>query len=154
MTKIQSSIPAEFQSHELLPESEKFLTMLGPWYFKQVEHANGFSERVFGVPIEDKHTNIWGSAHGGMLISMADSALGYNLARCANPPQNLVTVHLDADFVASPKPGDWIHSEFILTKAGSRISFAQCNLWVGTRLILKTNGVFTALKNLRDVGKT
>lgn len=146
---LNSSAPIDFQSHELLPEAEKFLTILGPWFYKQVLHQNGFSERVFGIRIDDKHTNIWGSAHGGMLITMADSVLGYNLSNTKSPPLKLVTVHLNADFIASPKPGDWVHSEFIVNKIGSRVCFAQCNLRVEDKLILKTNGVFTVLNNLK-----
>lgn len=145
------SIPEGFTSHNLLPEAEKFLTMLGPWYFKQVSHDNGFSERVFGIRIEDKHTNIWGTAHGGMLITMADSALGYNLSRATNPHQKLVTAHLDTDFIASPKPGEWLHTQCTINKIGTRLCFAQCQLWVSDKLILKANGVFTTLKNLKKL---
>jgi acyl-coenzyme A thioesterase PaaI-like protein len=147
----QSEIPQDFLPHPMSTIDEKFLTILGPWYFKLQAHDNGFQEKVFGIYIEDRHTNIWGSAHGGMLISMADSALGYNLSRAKSPPQKLVTVHLNTDFIASPKPGDWVHSEVKIHKIGAKMSFADCYLKVGEKLILKTSGVFTVLQRLQKV---
>jgi acyl-coenzyme A thioesterase PaaI-like protein len=146
-----SRIPEGFKPHLMSAEHEKFLTMLGPWYFRDQVRANGSIEKVFGILIEDKHTNIWGSAHGGMLISMADSALGYNLSRATNPPQKLVTVHLNTDFIASPKPGDWVHTEIQIHKIGAKMSFADCHLKVGEKLILKSSGVFAMLPRLQKV---
>ncbi|MEI7426534.1 MAG: PaaI family thioesterase [Betaproteobacteria bacterium] len=145
------TIPEGFYQHPMSEKAEKFLSLLGPWYFKNAVHENGRAERVFGIHIEDKHTNIWGSAHGGMLISMADSALGYNLSRATDPPQKLVTVHLNADFIASPKPGDWVHTEMNIHKIGAKMSFADCYLKVGEKLILRTSGVFAVLQRLQKV---
>jgi acyl-coenzyme A thioesterase PaaI-like protein len=147
-----NDLPDGFERHPMSSEDEKFLTLLGPWFYKSVTHSDGRSEKVFGIRIEDKHTNIWGSAHGGMLISMADSALGYNLSRATNPPQNLVTVHFSADFLASPKPGDWVHTEIKIHKIGVKMSFADCYLKVGDKLILRTSAVFTVLQRLKKVG--
>jgi acyl-coenzyme A thioesterase PaaI-like protein len=148
----QLNIPDGFKLHPMSETAEKFLTMLGPWYFKNELYENGQTEKIFGIFIEDKHTNIWGSAHGGMLISMADSALGYNLSRATDPPQKLVTVHFNADFVASPKPGDWVHTEVKIHKIGAKMSFADCYLKVADKLILRTSGVFTVLQRLKKVG--
>ena len=146
-----SPVPEGFQLHTMSATAEKFLTLLGPWYYKNHVHDDGHHEKIFGILIEDKHTNIWGSAHGGMLISMADSALGYNLSRATDPPQKLVTVHLNSDFIASPKPGDWVHTEIKIHKIGAKMSFADCYLKVGDKLILRTSGVFTMLQRLQKV---
>jgi acyl-coenzyme A thioesterase PaaI-like protein len=86
-----------------------------------------------------------------MLISMADSALGYNLSRSTEPPQKLVTVHLSSDFMASPKPNDWVETEFRISKIGKRMSFAECSLKVGNKIMLRTSGVFTVLNQLKKV---
>ena len=144
-------IPTGFLPHTMSASAEKFLTLLGPWYYKDVKHDDGLVEKIFGIHIEDRHTNIWGSAHGGMLISMADSALGYNLAHARNPPQNLVTVHLDVDFIASPKPGDWVHTEMKIHKILPSMSFADCYLKVGKKMILKSSGIFSVLQRLKKV---
>ncbi len=147
----QFHIPEGFKPHLMSSDNEKFLTMLGPWYFKDVEKENSKIEKVFGIHIDEKHTNIWGLAHGGMLISMADSALGYNLSRATDPPQKLVTVHLNSDFIASPRPGDWVHTEMHIHKIGAKISFADCYLKVGEKMILKSSGVFAVLQRLKKV---
>jgi acyl-coenzyme A thioesterase PaaI-like protein len=144
-------IPEGFMPHPMSPTAEKFLTALGPWYYKDHVDEDGNPEKIFGIRIEERHTNIWGTAHGGMLISMADSALGFNLANARNPPQNLVTVHIDVDFISSPKPGDWVHTEMKIHKILPKMSFADCYLKVGKKLILKTSGVFNVLPRLRKL---
>lgn len=145
------NVPAGFELHPMSETAEKFLTLLGPWYFKNITHTDGREEKIFGTFILDKHTNIWGSAHGGMLISMADSALGYNLSRATNPPQKLVTVHFNADFISSPKPGAWIHTEIHIHKIGTKMSFADCYLKNSDKLVLRTSAVFTVLQRLQKI---
>ena len=147
----QFPIPEGFKPHSMSAEHEKFLTMLGPWFYKDIAQENGKTEKIFGIHIEDKHTNIWGLAHGGMLISMADSALGYNLSRATDPPQKLVTVHLSSDFMASPRPGDWVYTETHIHKIGAKMSFADCYLKVGDKIILKSSGVFAVLQRLKKI---
>lgn len=146
-----NKIPEGFALHKISPVEEQFLYPLGPWYFKDVHHPNGSREKIFGIYVEGKHTNIWGTAHGGMLISMADSALGYNLSRATDPPQKLMTVHLNTDFISSPKPGDWIETEMKIHKIGAKMSFADCYIKSRDKIITRTSGVFTALRQLKKI---
>ena len=68
----QFPIPEGFKPHSMSAEHEKFLTMLGPWFYKDIAQENGKTEKIFGIHIEDKHTNIWGLAHGAL-----DLEIGY-----------------------------------------------------------------------------
>ena len=107
------------------------------------------SEIVFAMRIEDKHTNMRGIAHGGMLASLADSALGLGLTLYCEGRQSFVTVNLSTDFVEAARPGDWVEAHIDVQKLGARMAFANCFLQVGTRRILRASGVFAVMNALK-----
>jgi acyl-coenzyme A thioesterase PaaI-like protein len=48
--------------------------------------------------IAAKHANARGSAHGGLLLTLVDIALGYTASASSDPPLALTTVDIAADF--------------------------------------------------------
>lgn len=121
-----------------------FLSQLGPLYLKK----DG-DQCIVGLRIEDRHTNIRGIAHGGMLVTLADSALGIALSSSRTPPQPMVTVNLSTDFVESAYPGDWVEAHVDIQRVGNRLAFANCYLMVGERRILRASGVFALMPPTR-----
>lgn len=115
-----------------------FLTALGPLYVKREE-----SGLVLALRIEPKHLNTRGVAHGGMLMTLADSALGIALAMSQPIPRPMVTVNLGADFLEAAHDGDWVEARVDIQKVGRRLAFASCQLWVGQKRILRASGVFS-----------
>jgi len=114
-----------------------FLAALGPLYLKM----DGGTP-IIGLRVEEKHLNTRGIAHGGMLVTLADSALGIALATSRTPPQPMVTVNLSTDFADAAREGDWIEAHVDIQKVGTRLAFANCYLVVGSRRILRASGVF------------
>jgi len=133
-----ADIPRGFE--ELRRANSRFLSSLGPLYAK----AEG-SGVVIGLRIEERHLNTRGVAHGGMLVTLADSALGIVIAMLRTPPHPMVTVNLTADFADVAREGDWVEARVDLQKMGKRLAFATCHLWVGDRRILRASGVFAAV---------
>jgi len=126
-----------------------FLASLGPLYAKKVEHG-----LVVAMRIEEKHLNTRGIAHGGMLVTLADSALGIAVANHARerapapgtaPPRSFVTVNLSVDFIASAHEGDFVEAHVGIEKVGARLAFATCFLQVGKRRVLRASGVFATV---------
>lgn len=130
-----ADIPPGFKA--LQRGSSPFLSSLGPLYAK----SDG-SGVVIGLRIEEKHLNTRGVAHGGMLVTLADSALGIVIAMSRTPPQPMVTVNLSADFADVARSGDWVEARVEVQKMGRRLAFASCHLWVGERRILRSSGIF------------
>lgn len=124
---------------------ENFMGTNGPWFSKQATLENDISGHILGIRLLDKHTNVWGRAHGGFLVTMADSAMGYNLTYATTPQQSLVTVSLTSEFLQSPKPGDWIEAHVCINKIGKRLSFSECKLMVENKVIFKASGVFAVI---------
>ncbi|TMA22465.1 MAG: PaaI family thioesterase [Deltaproteobacteria bacterium] len=128
-----------------------FLASLGPLYAKKVEHG-----LVVAMRIEEKHLNTRGIAHGGMLVTLADSALGIAVANHGReralsegapeaPPRSFVTVNLSVDFIASAHEGDFVEAHVGIEKVGARLAFATCFLHVGKRRVLRASGVFATV---------
>ncbi len=121
-----------------------FLHTVGPLYFRKV---NG--QPVLGLRVEETHLNVRGIAHGGMLVTVADSALGIVLSMAREPPQPMVTVSLTTDFVEAARRGDWLEAAVDIQKIGRRLAFANCYLSVGERRILRASGVFALVPPAR-----
>jgi acyl-coenzyme A thioesterase 13 len=103
-----------------------FLDAVGPFYYRRD------GERlVIGLRVLEKHANARGVAHGGLLMTLADIALGYNTAYREDPPGSWVTANLGGDFAGAAKLGDWIEAHVDVQKSGKRLAFANAYLMVG-----------------------
>ncbi|HYV68337.1 MAG TPA: PaaI family thioesterase [Myxococcales bacterium] len=127
-----TAIPQGFR--ELRRANSPYLASLGPIYAKG--EGNGM---VIALRIEEKHLNTRGVAHGGMLVTLADSAMGIVLATSHHP---MVTVNLSADFADVARAGDWVEARVDVQKLGKRLAFASCQVWVGEKRILRASGIF------------
>jgi uncharacterized protein (TIGR00369 family) len=131
----ETQVPEGFRA--LRRGSSPFLSALGTLYAK-----GEASNLVIALRIDDRHLNTRGVAHGGMLVTLADTAMGIAIATSRTPPHPMVTVNLTADFAEAARSGDWVEARVDLQKMGSRLAFATCHLWVGERRILRSSGIF------------
>ncbi len=118
-----------------------FMEMLGPIYVKTVDKS-----RIVAIRVGEKHMNMAGIAHGGMLVTLADSALGINLSYHEDPPRRLVTVNLSTDFLQPAMRGDWLEAHVTVQRMGIHLAFASCNLLSGKKHVLRASGVFAVLQ--------
>jgi acyl-coenzyme A thioesterase 13 len=129
-----NDVPTGFQP---LFRSSPFLDLIGPFF-----HKRDGDSLVIGLRIETKHTNSRGLAHGGVLLTMADIALGYCTAFSVEPPASLATASLSADFAGPAQVGDWVTAHVDIQKLGSQLAFASAYLCVNGARIVRTSGVF------------
>jgi uncharacterized protein (TIGR00369 family) len=127
-------VPAGF---EPLFRTSPFLEMLGPLYCRRDEGG-----LVIGLRIAQKHANARGLAHGGVLLTLCDIALGYSAAYSQNPPLSLTTAQISADFAGSARVGDWVESSADIQRIGGRLAFVNVYLTVGSTRIVRASGVF------------
>lgn len=118
-----------------------YFRALGPVYQRRA--ANG--TLLFGLRLDERHSNIRGMPHGGMLATLADGALGINLVRHRQPPAPMVTVSLNSEFLAAARLGDWLEAHVTVRKTGRQLSFGDCLLKVGEREILRASAVFAVV---------
>jgi uncharacterized protein (TIGR00369 family) len=137
-----AQIPPGF---ELLQRGGPYIAALGPLYCRR----NG-NDIVIAIRIEERHTNMRGIAHGGMLASLADSVLGIGISLACDGKKSCVTINLSTDFVEAARPGDWVEGHLDIQRIGDRVAFANCYLQVGEKRILRASGVFAVMKPLSE----
>ena len=84
---MQNQEPRPPPGFEPLFRTSPFLDTVGPLFYRK-EPDGGF---VVGLRILAKHANARGSAHGGLLLTLIDVALGYRAAFSQDPPAALTT---------------------------------------------------------------
>ncbi|HEU5319934.1 MAG TPA: PaaI family thioesterase [Methylomirabilota bacterium] len=133
-----SAAPDVPPGFEPLFRTSPFLDRVGPFFYRK--DGDGF---VVGVRIAPMHANARGAAHGGLLLSLADVALGYRAAFSKDPPAALTTVSVSADFAGSARVGDWVEAHVDIQRVGERLAFANAYLVVGPRRIARVSAVFS-----------
>jgi len=136
---VSEEIPAGFR---LLNRGGPYLAHLGPWYYRRDEKGR----IVLAIRVEERHTNNRHIAHGGLLLTLCDTALGIVLSGSREPPQPMVTVNLVSNFVASARPGDWLEAHVEVTRIGTRLAYGTCRLMVGDGCIMTASGIFALMK--------
>lgn len=139
-----TDVPAGFTA---LYRSSPFLDVIGP-LFSRGEGDN----LVIGLRIDSKHTNARGFAHGGVLSTLADIALGYAMESTAEKSVSLVTANLTLDYAGTAKVGDWIEANVDIQKVGSRLAFANAYLCVGASRIVRASAVFLVVRKQQVPG--
>ena len=107
------------------PRRSPFADAAGPLLFRR--DADGLT---FATRVEERHANAGGFAHGGMLSTFADLALGYAAALTTDPPTQLRTVGLTVDFIAAVAIGDILIATPHVLRVGSRLAHATAVLLV------------------------
>jgi hypothetical protein len=78
---------------EAYAEPSGFLERIGPLLQRRTGDAV-----LFGVRIAEHHCNRRGMAHGGLIVALADIALGKTGEWLSRPPVSLLTASLTVDF--------------------------------------------------------
>ena len=121
---------------------ENFTTLIGPLYSKRdPEHPNLFR---LGFRATEAQLNREGVIHGGMLATVADQAIGINMAYGSGQLNDVLTVSLSIEYISGALVGDWIESHPVVHKANGRTRFGGCQLYADDRLLLTASAVFVA----------
>ncbi|WP_432262151.1 PaaI family thioesterase [Cupriavidus sp. TMH.W2] len=101
--------------------------------------------RTLAVRIDENHLNNLGIPHGGMLATLADTAVGMMMSLETGRSGGGVTVNLSLDFLDSARPGDWVEARVELDKMGSRLRYGTCRVVSGERCLLRATAIFAVL---------
>jgi uncharacterized protein (TIGR00369 family) len=74
-----------------------------------------------------QHVNLQGLVHGGMLATLADTAMGLAVRTVLEPGRRHVTVQLGVEFLAPGRPGR-IVAEGRTLKIGRQLGFAEADV--------------------------
>lgn len=113
-----------------------------------IEHLGGFASRgrgealQLGLRVLPHHANTRGTMHGGVIATLADTALGYLLAFRSDPPRPLVTSSLTVDYLSPGEVGEWIEARIDTTEESGRTVSAAGHLRAGDRIVARMRAVF------------
>jgi uncharacterized protein (TIGR00369 family) len=123
----------------ILDDRSPFMTHVGPILRRG-------STEVWVVRAEEKHNNIGGVVHGGMLATLLDNAMG-RVASKAVGDKLVVTIQLNTYFISKASPGELIECEAQVVRAGGSIVFMQGTLRIASRIVATADGVWKILDN-------
>src|SRR5260370_22287540 len=138
---MQNQDPGPRAGFEPLFRTSPFLDTVGPFFYRK-EADGGF---VVGLRVLPKHANARGGAHGGLLLTLIDVALGYRAAFSQDPPAALTTASICADFAGTAKLGDWVEAHVDVQKVGNRLAFANAFLMVNGERPVRASAVFSCV---------
>ena len=93
----------------------------------------------FAVRATRHHCNSYGMVHGGFLMTLMDLTL-VATAKSTQADQ-LVTVSLNSEFLASGRQGDLIEASGTLTRRGRSLAFVRGQVICGERILLTASAV-------------
>ena len=99
---------------------------------------------VLALRVGPRHLNQGGSAHGGLLASLVDSAMG-RAVRAESGTDAVATVSLTTDFLGPVKEGELIEARTKVERTGGNLAFVDCSLRAGDREVVRGRAVFALL---------
>ncbi len=127
------AIPDQFE----LLAANPFHERVGPLYIRT---GNGMP--VLAVRIEAHHANSLGRAHGGLLMTVADSALSRAVLSQLPPGSTLATADLHMVFLRGVWEGAWVEVHSTVDRVGRTLVHASCVLKAGEEQIAKAMASF------------
>lgn len=115
-----------------------FLEPIGPIYLRPAEGGPRF-----GIRLERRHCNNQAVAHGGMLATFADLALGIGGLELAGAPGGFVTISLVTDYLAPAPLGTWLECQPVLLRRTGRMMFMEGRFEADGAPVLRASGVFS-----------
>lgn len=95
---------------------------------------------VLSMPIKNKHTNLYNSAHGGALASLADTTMGL---ACATTGKKVVTLDMNLNYIRNIPYQESLTAVGTLIHNGSRTMVAETDIFNSTKqLVVSARATF------------
>ena len=112
-----------------------FMDLLSPIWSK-----GGGADKEYGVLITEKHLNINGIAHGGLLMSLVDQIISL-VINDHYGPTNMSTIDMSTHFISPAAHNDWVIASVQIKQRTRRMVFATTQLTVGERVVLSGQAI-------------
>ena len=138
MTEFDPKIPDGFVPANF---SRGFLDHSGPYYLKERQGAP-----IVGCRILPQHMNYIGSAHGGVLATLADVALSLAVYVSETPNRSVSTVTMSTSFLSAARLGEWIEAVGTIDRIGSTLAYAHGSISCDGRTLMTMSAVFNFMR--------
>jgi acyl-coenzyme A thioesterase PaaI-like protein len=119
-----------------------------PWEPLFVRHDG--ANVWMAVRLRDAHCNSRGFAHGGLIASLADNAMGHSAlnavrSKGGSERTSAVTVGPSLDYLDSGRIGELLEVHPTVLRAGTTLSFVECKVLCDSRPVARANATFRML---------
>ncbi|MDA0367458.1 MAG: PaaI family thioesterase [Proteobacteria bacterium] len=128
------------------PSDDSFNDTMGPVFVS----TSGPPWRM-GLWATAKHQNPHGMLDGGLIMALADHAIGFNIFQSVAGGTSFATIGLNVDFVAGGRLGEWIEAVPEIVRKTRTLAFAKARVTADGRLIATASGVWKFVET-RTVG--
>lgn len=118
-------------------EDDGFIKLVGPILHRTTSNESG----RFRFHAEAKHKNRAGYVQGGMLMTLADRAMG-KTARQGDPTRAQATVQFDMQFLEPVKIGETVEISCTVVRETRQLVFMRGELFVEDRQVASAHGVW------------
>jgi uncharacterized protein (TIGR00369 family) len=98
-----------------------------------------------GLLTDERHKNLSGIVHGGVMMALVDRAIGIN-CREAGGGEPMATASLTVNFARAVKVGDFVEVACRLRRVGRNAIFADGEAHVGDRLVVTATGLWMKVR--------
>ena len=134
-------IPSGFKPYKTI--EGKFASYIGPYYIKYK-----YPSTVFGVLIDNKSSNLNEVAHGGFLMSYADSVGGFYAYNKIKKP--IVTVNLNCNFIKPVPVDSWLLAKGKVKMCGKSLIFIDIEMFIKKILVFSSSGVWKIVNIIKS----
>ncbi|NRF08770.1 PaaI family thioesterase [Agrobacterium pusense] len=118
-------------------DDDGFIKLVGPIFHRTTSNESG----RFRFHAEAKHKNRAGYVQGGMLMTLADRAMG-KTARQGDPTRAQATVQFDMQFLEPVKIGETVEISCTIVRETRQLVFMRGELFVQDRQVASAHGVW------------
>ncbi len=136
---LPSGVPEDFQ---LFETRSRFVQLCGPMY----EKIYADNTVALGLLLDEQHLNQLDLAHGGILMTLADNAMGRTLSHQAEFQTSYVTLSMNSQFMEAAKLGEFIYAKPTVCRKGRRLVFLECEIRSGEKILFHSSATFAALE--------
>ena len=106
----------------------------------------------FAMLADERHTNVHGIVHGGMIMTFADTGLGITVWE-AMGRQPCVTIQFAVQFLDAVRPGDFVELDAEVLRRSASVVFVRGTLRCGERRVASVDGVWKMIRARTQPGE-
>lgn len=144
MTELSPLMP---EGYGPIPDDEHpdfFGRRAGPFYCKRAPNEAGKEMLWFGLVIEERHTNGHRRGHGGLVMTLADEALGAAAWEAAYDHPS-VTIGLQVNFIGAVREGALVECCADTAERTRNMVFVQGRVWADGKVVANASGTWKLL---------
>lgn len=116
----------------------------------QIDEASQGRSRC-SLELRDFHLNTSGVVHGGVLFTLADTAMGAALFSTLEPDELCATIEIKIGYFKPVTEGALVCTAVLVNK-GKSIASLEASVLQGDVLVSKSSGTFTIYRRKTDAG--